>query len=124
VLGLAILRGGVGARHPKLDAMGEEEGTGGVITLDTADGPTKLRENVGEEMRDGGESVRFEAQCKSPGVMSTIIKNNQVVLITRNTHDRTCPKITVDQIKRSYNLGARTRKRKSNMRTQLTRKPQ
>jgi hypothetical protein len=46
--------------------VGEEEGTGGVIKLDTADGPTKLRENVGEEMRDGGESVRFEAQCKSP----------------------------------------------------------
>jgi hypothetical protein len=57
-LGLAILRGGVGARNPKLDTVGEEEGAGGgvielspVIALDTADGATKLRENVGEEMR-------------------------------------------------------------------------
>jgi hypothetical protein len=69
MLGLAILRGGVGAQHPKLDAMGEEEGVEGgaielssVIALDTMDGTTKLRENVGEEMREDGESVRFETQ--------------------------------------------------------------
>jgi hypothetical protein len=104
----------------------EEEGVGGVIELssiielETADGATKLRENIGEEMREGEESVRFEERQKSPGVMSTIIKNNQVVLITRNTHDR-YPKITVDQVKRSYSPGARTRNRKSNMPTQLTR---
>jgi hypothetical protein len=81
-LGLAILRGGVGARHPKLNTMGQEEGARGVIklssviALDTADGVTKLHENVGKEVREGGESVRFEARQKSPGVMSTIIKDN------------------------------------------------
>jgi hypothetical protein len=47
--------------------VGEEEGAGGVIklsyviALDIADGVTKLRGNVGEEVREGGESVRFEA---------------------------------------------------------------
>jgi hypothetical protein len=82
-LALAILRGGIGARHLKLNAVGEEEGVRGgiiefssVIALDTVDGVTKLHENVGKEVREGGESVRFEVQWKSPGVMSTIIKNN------------------------------------------------
>jgi hypothetical protein len=75
-------------------------------------------------VREGGESVRFEAQWKNPGVMSTIIKNNQVVFITRNTHDMRCPKITVDQVKWSYNPGGETRKMKSNMPTQLTRMTQ
>jgi hypothetical protein len=83
VLALAILRGGIGARHLKLNAVEEEEGVRGgiiefssVITLDTADGVTKLHENVGKEVREFVESVRFEAQWKSPGVMSTIIKDN------------------------------------------------
>jgi hypothetical protein len=127
-LDLVILRGGVGARYPKLDVVGEEEGVRGgvvelssVVALDTTDGATKLHKNIGEEVRESGESVRFEAQRKSLGVMSTIIKNNQVVLITKNTHDRRCPKITVDQIKRSYNPRRGTRKRKSNMSIQLTR---
>jgi hypothetical protein len=49
--------------------VGEEEGArvgvievSSVIALDTVDGVTKLLENVGEEVREGGESARFEAQ--------------------------------------------------------------
>jgi hypothetical protein len=67
-LNLAILRGGVGARHPELDAMGEEEGAGGgvielasIIVMDTPDGATKLRGYVGKEVRGGGESIRLVA---------------------------------------------------------------
>jgi hypothetical protein len=63
--------------------MGEEEGArvgvievSSVIALDTVDGVTKLLESVGEEVREGGESARFEAQQKSLGVMITIIKDN------------------------------------------------
>jgi hypothetical protein len=33
-----------------------------IIALDTAYGATKLCGNVGEEVREGGESVRFEAR--------------------------------------------------------------
>jgi hypothetical protein len=68
-LGLAILRGGVRAWHSKLNAVGEEEGArvgvievSSVIALDTVDGVTKLLENVGEKVREGGESAIFEAQ--------------------------------------------------------------
>jgi hypothetical protein len=57
-----------------------------------------------------GEGVILMVQWKGPHVMSAIIKNNQVILISRNTEYMRGPKITVDQIKISYNL-ERTRKR-------------
>jgi hypothetical protein len=82
VLNLTILRGGVGAWHPKLDVMGEEErARGGVIepssivVLDTPDGATKLHEYISKEVREGGESIRLVSLRKSPWVMHAIIKN-------------------------------------------------
>jgi hypothetical protein len=36
--------------------------------------------------------------------MSTIIQNNQIVLISKNTRYRRSPKIAMDQIKSMYNL--------------------
>jgi hypothetical protein len=81
VLNLTILRGGVGAWHPKLDVMGEEECARGVIepssivVLDTPDGATKLHEYISKEVREGGESIRLVSPQKSPWVMHAIIKN-------------------------------------------------
>jgi hypothetical protein len=55
-LDLAVLRGSVGTRHPKLDAVREEESVGGVIklpsiiTLDAMDGVVKLRGHKGKEV--------------------------------------------------------------------------
>jgi hypothetical protein len=73
VLGLAVLRGSVGTRHPKLDAVREEESVGGgviklasIITLDAPDGAAKLRGHKGEEVGEGGEDVRLLTQQKSP----------------------------------------------------------
>jgi hypothetical protein len=65
-LGLVILRGSVGTRHLKLDAVREEEGAGGgvikhksIIALDASDGAAKLRGYKGEEVGEGGEVSNF-----------------------------------------------------------------
>jgi hypothetical protein len=109
-LHLAILWGRVGTRHPKLDTMREEEGVGGgvikltsIVALDTPDGTTKLCRHISEKVRKSGEHVRLMAQRKGPRVMSTIIQNNQIVLISRTTGYKRSPKIAMDQIKSTYN---------------------
>jgi hypothetical protein len=58
-LDLAILWESVGTRHPKLDAMREEESAGriikltSIIALDALDGVAKLRGHKGEEVGEG-----------------------------------------------------------------------
>jgi hypothetical protein len=51
----------------------KEEGAGGgvvkltsIVTLDTPDGTTKLREHISEKVRERGERVRLMAQRKGP----------------------------------------------------------
>jgi hypothetical protein len=109
-LHLAILWGHVGTRHPKLDTMREEESAGGgvvkltsIVALDTPDGTIKLCRHISEKVRKSGEHVRLMVQRKSPRVMSTIIQNNQIVLISRTTGYKRSPKIAMDQIKSTYN---------------------
>ena len=99
-LDLAVLGGGVGTRHPELDTVRKEEGAGrgvielpSIITLNTPNGATKLRGYVSGKVREGGEGVGLMAQRKGPRVMSAIIENNQVVLISRNTEYRRGSKI-------------------------------
>jgi hypothetical protein len=78
-LSLAVLRGRVGTRHPKLNTM-RKEGVGGgvvkltsIVTLDTSDGTTKLCGHISKKVRERGKCVRLMAQQKGPRVMSTII---------------------------------------------------
>jgi hypothetical protein len=70
---LIVLRRSIGARHPQLSAMEEEEGTIRgvvklplVVTLDSPDVASKLSGNPSEEVRKGGEHIRLQAQGKSP----------------------------------------------------------
>ena len=88
-LGLAVLSGSVGARRTELNAMGEKERMRGgiveltsVVTLNGLNGTTKLSRHPGEEVRERLESIGFQAQGKSPGVMGEIIDNHQVVFIS------------------------------------------
>jgi hypothetical protein len=76
-----------------------------IVTLDTPDGITKLRGHISEKVRERGERVRLMVRRKGPRVMSTIIHNNQIVLISRNIGYRRSPKIAMDQIKSMYNPG-------------------
>jgi hypothetical protein len=105
-LGLAILRVSVGTRHPKLNAMREEESARGgliklasIITLDALDGVAKLYGHKGKEVGGGGEGVRLLAQWKRPWVMGVVIDDDQVILVTRDTQNRGGPKVTVYEVK-------------------------
>ena len=82
----------VGARHAKVDALGDEEVIGArvvklfpVITLDSLDLGAKLSGGVSDEVSKCTESVRLKAQRKSPQIVSAIIKYNQIIFVTRNT---------------------------------------
>jgi hypothetical protein len=104
-LGLTVLQGSVGTRHPKLDAVREEESVGGgviklttIIALDAPDGVDKLRGHKGKEVGGGGEGVRLLAQWKSPRV-GAVIEDDQVILVTRDTQNRRGPKVTVYEVK-------------------------
>jgi len=76
-----------------------------IVALDRFDTCVKLSGDVGEELGQRAESVRFESQRKCSQVMSAVIKYNQVIFITRNTDNRGGPQITVNKIK----LARRTR---------------
>ena len=93
--GLAILGGGVGTRHAKVNAMSEEESASAgvvklatVVTLDVLDRGTELCSHIREKMRDSGKSVGLKTKRKRPKRMRAIIKNDQIKLITRHTDDR------------------------------------
>jgi hypothetical protein len=65
-LSLAVLGGGIRARHPQLHLVGEKEVTrGGVIELTTVgtlnglNGEAELSGHPGEEVTEGGESLRL-----------------------------------------------------------------
>ena len=95
-----------------MDALSEEEITGArvvklfpVITLYSLDLGAELSGGVGDEVSKRAESVKFEAQRKSPQVMSAIIKYNQIIFITGNTDNRRGPQVTMNEIK----LARRTR---------------
>ena len=67
-LSTSVLLGGVWARHPKDDSMGEEERAGrgvvklaAVVALNCLDGGGELRAHIREEIRDCTKSIRFEA---------------------------------------------------------------
>jgi hypothetical protein len=75
-LSLAVLRGGVRARHAQLDTVREEERTGGgviklttIVTLDGLDSETELCGHPSEEVVNRRESIRLHTQGKSPQVM-------------------------------------------------------
>jgi hypothetical protein len=82
-LSLAVIRGSVGTRHPKLDVVREEESVGGgvikltsIIALDAPDGAAKPRGHKGKEVGDGGEGVRLLAQRKSARVVGAVIEDD------------------------------------------------
>ena len=88
-LSFTVLGGGVWTGHPKQCAFHEEKGTGGrivklapVVALNSLHGAAELCRDIGKEMGQSSEGVRFELKWKSPKVMSAIIKDNQIILIT------------------------------------------
>jgi hypothetical protein len=100
-----VLGRGVGAREMQLDAMGEEEGTRGVvvelaaiITLEGTDRATELGRDLGEKVGEGGKRVGLQPKRESPQKMREVVYNDQVVFVTREVKDRRSPEITMDKI--------------------------
>ena len=58
-----------------------------IVTLNTLDGDTKLSANISEKVCKGGKGVRLKAQGKCPQIVGTVIKNGQIVFMTRHTSD-------------------------------------
>jgi hypothetical protein len=80
----------------------EEESAGGgvskltsIIALDAPDGAIKLRGYKGKEVGEGGEGVGLLTQRKSPRVVGAVIKDDQVILVTRDTRNRGGSKVTM-----------------------------
>jgi hypothetical protein len=94
----------------------EEESAGGgviklmsIIALDAPDGAVKLRGHKGKEVGEGWEGVELLAQWKSPRVVGTVIENDRVILVTRDTRNKGGPKFTVYEVKglKGLSRGAR-----------------
>ena len=78
--------------------MGEKECAGlriveftAVVALDALDGGAKLRANISEKIRKSGKCLGFEAERKSPNVVGAIIKNDQILFVSRQTNNWRCP---------------------------------
>jgi hypothetical protein len=74
--GFTVLRRGVWAGHPELNAVGKEEPPRGgvvelapIVALDTLDLAAELSPNKREELNDSQKGVRLQTQRKSPGIM-------------------------------------------------------
>jgi hypothetical protein len=121
-LGPAILSRGVGTRETQLDAVSEEERTGGVdvelaaiVALQGTDRVTKRGGYPGEELCEGGECVRLQPKWESPDKMGKIIQNHQIVFVTRKTEYRGGPEITMNQVKSLLSPRRRSRKWETSM---------
>jgi hypothetical protein len=73
----------------------EKEGTGGeviklttIVTLDSLDGEAELCGHPSEEVKKRGKSIRLRTQGKSPRIVRKIIDRHKIVLISRDTDDR------------------------------------
>jgi hypothetical protein len=87
-LSLAVLGGGIRARHPQLHPVGEKKVTGGgviklptIVTLNDLNGEAELSGHPGEEVAEGRESLSLGTQRKSPHIMRKIIKHHKIVFV-------------------------------------------
>jgi hypothetical protein len=111
-LGPAVLSRSVGTRETQLDAVSEEERTGGVVV--------ELGGYPGEELSEGGKRVRLQPKGESPKKMGVVVQNDQVVFVVGEAKDRRRPEITVDKIKGLNNPGRGSGKRKTGVTAELT----
>jgi hypothetical protein len=79
----AVLSRGVGTRETQLDAMSEEERTGGVVVklativaLQGTDRAPELGGYPGEEVSEGGKRVGLQPKGESPKEMGVLIQND------------------------------------------------
>jgi len=103
-----VLRGSIWTGHAQANTIGQEEDARAgvvklpaIVTLYTLYSNTKLCAHISKKVRQGGKSVRLEAQRKGPKIVGEIIKHHKIIFMTRNTSDWGRPKITMNQLKRA-----------------------
>jgi hypothetical protein len=70
-----------------------------VVALDDLNGEAELSGHPVKEVKEGGEGVKLGTQRESPGVVSEIINDHQIILIARDAKYRRSPQITVNKSK-------------------------
>jgi hypothetical protein len=110
-----------------VDALAEKKGMGTgvvklapVVTLDGLRSGAKLGRGVGNEGRECAESVRFDTKRKSPHIINAIVKNDQIIFVTRHTNHWRCPQFTLYKIKLIRRTRMRSMERQSNVTPKLT----
>jgi hypothetical protein len=91
-----------------------------IVALQVFYGGAKLSGNKREKISNSGKCVGFEAERKGPQEVGAVIKDGEIVLITRNTGYWRSPQITVDEIKVTQSTRLGNGKRKTDMTTKLT----
>jgi hypothetical protein len=88
-LSTPVLCRSVGAGHAERNAVAVKERASvvivelaAIISLQCKHGEGEVRSNHGVEATDCSKSVRFEAEWESPGEMTIIIKDEQVITKT------------------------------------------
>jgi len=102
-LGFAILLGGVRAQETQVNATGCKhsgegmiEELGVVMSLNRFDGKAELCLDNAAEVGEMISNLRFLNKGKRLAKMCEIIKNDEVILGTRNTRYRRCPNVTMN----------------------------
>jgi hypothetical protein len=72
-----------------------------IISLQASNGSAELSTNIGMKANDSGQDFRFISQWKRPNIMGMIIKNHNVILVTRIANHWRGPHITMQKLKRS-----------------------
>ena len=92
VLCFTVLLRGVGARHAEDCTLGEEECAGrgvielaAIVALDGLNRGAKLCAHISKKVRKSGKSVGLKVKRKGPNIVTTIIKNNEIIFVTRHT---------------------------------------
>jgi hypothetical protein len=91
VFRFTVLLRGVRATHVKGDTMSEEECAGAgvvkltpIVALNTLEGVAELGGNKGEKVSKNGKCVRLKFKGKCTRKVRAIIKNNEIIFITKN----------------------------------------
>lgn len=75
-----------------------------IITLKNFDFSFELSFNIVAKVNKSGERLRFVFKWKDPSKVSVIIKQEEMIFVTRCAQNRRCPYISMNNIKISNSI--------------------
>jgi len=76
-----------------------------IITLNKLHTTVEVSKNIAMKIAQGIERVGFKSERESPQIVSKIIQTHEIVFRSRDAHNRRCPQITANQLKRYSGMG-------------------